>query len=114
MSQTELIAVAAVVGLLGLAVTAWVFWPAFQGAQAARRALGTHRLAIGAILSILVLNACITVPLAPVLHIERGLTTSTFLVAALSTEIPMLIFVYVRLIMPGALTWRELGFRPVA
>jgi membrane protease YdiL (CAAX protease family) len=114
MGQTELIAIAVVLGLLGLAVTLWVFWPAFKGAEAARQALGTHRLAIGAIVSVIVLNALITLPLAPLLHIERGLTTSTFLVVALSTEIPMLLFIYVRLIMPGAVTWHDLGLRPVS
>ena len=52
-------------------------------------------------------------PLAPFLHIEQGLTVTTFTLAALSTDIPMLLIVYVRLIMPGALTWHDLGLRPL-
>jgi membrane protease YdiL (CAAX protease family) len=100
-------------GLLGIAVTAWVFWPAFKGPEAARKAIGTHRLAVGAIISVVVMNAAITLPLAPLLHLDKGFTVSTFIVAALSTEIPMLVFVYVRLIMPGAVTWTQLGLRPL-
>ena len=102
-----------VLGVLGLAITGWVFWPAFRGPEAARRDIGTHRLAIGAWLAVIVLNALITLPLAPFLHIERGLTAGTFVIAALSTDIPMLLVVYVRLIMPGAVTLKELGLRPL-
>ncbi len=112
MAESVLIALL-VLGLLGLGITAWVFWPAFQGAEAARRDLGTHRLAIGAWLAVIVLNALITLPLAPFLHIDQGLTSGTFLIAALSTDIPMLLIVYVRLIMPRAVTWQELGLRPL-
>jgi len=106
---------AAVVGLgvLGIAVTAWVFWPAFRGPEAAREALGTHRLAVGAIISVVVMNAAITLPFAQQLRIDKGFTVSTFIIAALSTEIPMLVFVYARLIMPGAVSWTELGLRPL-
>jgi membrane protease YdiL (CAAX protease family) len=102
-----------VLGLLGLAVTAWVFWPAFKGPEAARKDIGTYRLALGSFVALLVLNAAIDLPLAPVLHLERGLTTGTFLVAALSTDLTMLAFVYIRLVMPGAVTWTELGLRPL-
>jgi membrane protease YdiL (CAAX protease family) len=102
-----------VLGVLGLAITAWVFWPAFKGPQAAREALGTHRLAVGAIISVVVMNAAITVPFAQLLRVDKGFTVSTFIIAALSTEIPMLLFVYLRLIMPGAVTWTELGLRPL-
>jgi membrane protease YdiL (CAAX protease family) len=112
MSPVALAAVV-VLGLLGLAVTAWVFWPAFQGPEAARAAIGTHRLALGAVISVLVLNALITLPIAPLLHLERGFTAGTFVIAALSTEIPMLLFVYVRLVMPGAVSWTDLGLRPL-
>ncbi len=107
------VVVLVVVGLLGLGVCAWVVWPAFQGAAAARQAIGSHRLAIGGVVSVLVMNAAITLPLAPLLRIDRGFTTSTFVLAALSTEIPMLLFLYVRLIMPGAVTWRDLGLVPL-
>ena len=102
---------AAVLGVLGLGITVWVLWPAFRGPEAARRDLGTHRLAIGAWVAVIVLNALITLPLAPFLHLDRGLTTGTFLIAALSSDIPMLVIVYVRLIMPGAVTLEQLGLR---
>jgi CAAX protease family protein len=113
LDRTAIIGVFAVLGLMGLAVTAWVYWPALQGAEAARRAIGTHRLAIGSIISVLVLNAAITLPLAPYLRANGGFTTSTFVIAALSTDIPMLLFVYLRLIAPGAVSWRELGLVPL-
>jgi uncharacterized protein len=106
-------AILIVVAMLGVAVAAWVLIPAFQGRAAAQRDLGSHRLELGAWLSVIVLNALVTLPLAPFLHIEQGLTTGTFLIAALSTDIPMLVIIYVRLIMPGALTWRDLGLKPL-
>jgi uncharacterized protein len=111
MAADPLIGAILVLGLLGLGITTLVFWPAFKGAEAARRDLGTHRLAIGSWLAVIVLNLVITLPLAPFLHIEQGLTSGTFLIAALSTDIPMLLLVYVRLIMPGAVTLEELGLR---
>jgi membrane protease YdiL (CAAX protease family) len=101
-----------VVVVAGL-ITLWVLVPAFQGKEAAERNLGSHRLELGAWLTVIVLNVLITLPLAPFLHIERGLTVGTFAIAALSTDIPMLVIIYVRLIMPGALTWRDLGLRPL-
>jgi membrane protease YdiL (CAAX protease family) len=108
------VAIIALVGILGVAATIWVYRPAFGGTpELARRDLGTHRLALGAVLSVLVLNGLITVPLAPYLHIDQGLTATTFLVAALATEIPMVLFVYVRLVRTRAVTWEELGLRPV-
>jgi membrane protease YdiL (CAAX protease family) len=105
--------VTAVLGVLGIAITAWVFWPAFRGAEAARRDIGTHRLAFGGFFALVVVNAAIALPLAPVLHLETGLTAGTFLVAALTTDITMFGFVYIRLILPGAVTWGELGLRPL-
>jgi membrane protease YdiL (CAAX protease family) len=105
----------AVVAALGIAVTVWVFAPAFQGREAAMRYLGSHRLELGAWVSVLVLNGLITLPLAlsGVLNVQQGLTLGTFVIAALSTDLPMLIFVYVRLIWPGALTWTDLGLKPL-
>jgi uncharacterized protein len=100
-------------GVLGLGVTAWVYRPVFQGPAAARAALGTHRLALGAIVSVVVMNAALTLPFAPFLSLERGFTTFSFLLAALSTQIPMVVFILVRLIWSGAVTWRELGVRPL-
>lgn len=102
-----------VLGVLGIAITAWVFWPCFKGPEAARKHIGTHRLALGSFCALLVVNAAIDLPLAPLLHLERGLTAATFVVAALSTDITLFGFVYLRLVMPGAVTWTELGFRPV-
>jgi uncharacterized protein len=100
--------------VLGLAVSIWVFLPAFKGPEAARQALGTHRLAVGAVLTVVTLNAVLTLPFVLVGHFNlEQITASTFLVAALLTEIPMLIVVYVRLILPGAVTWAELGLRPL-
>ena len=110
----ELIPAAVVAAVIGLAVAVWVFLPAFQGREAARRALGSHRLTFGAWLTVIVLNAILTIPLAfSGFRLEQGLTVGTFVIAALSTDIPMLLIVYVRLIMPGALTWRDLGLRPL-
>lgn len=103
----------AVLGLVGLAVTLWFFWPAFKGSAVARHAIGTHRLTIGALVAVIVLNGIISLPIAGALHIERGFTATSFAVAALSTQIPMLIVVYVRLILPGAVTWTDLGLRPL-
>jgi membrane protease YdiL (CAAX protease family) len=103
----------AVLGILGVVVTVWVYRPAFQGPEAARRHLGTHRLAFGSLVSVLVLNTLLTLPLAPLLRVDRGFTLVSFVVAALSTQIPMVIFVYVRLIRSGAVTWAELGVRPL-
>lgn len=107
------VVILAVLVVIGLAIAVWVFVPAFQGPQAARRDLGSHRLTLGAWLTVIVLNAVITVPLAPALHIDQGLTTGTFVIAALASEIPMLLIVYVRLIMPRSVTWRDLGLRPL-
>src|SRR5437868_380391 len=109
MSPHVTIAIAVLVAVIGLAIAGWVFLPAFQGAEAARRALGSHRLTFAAWVTVIVLNAVITLPLAPFLHIEQGLTAGTFVIAALSTDIPMLLIVYARVIMPGALTWSDLG-----
>ena len=71
--------------------------PGVPGPEAARQALGTHRLAIGAVLAVVVLNALITLPLVGSPTSIEKLTTGTFVIAALSTEIPMLLVVYVRL-----------------
>ena len=105
--------VIAVLSVLGIGATAWVFWPAFRGPEAARRAIGTHRLAVGALVSVIVLSLAMTAPLAGVLHLEEGLSSGKFVVAALLTQIPMLLVVYLRLVLPGAVTWGELGLRPV-
>src|SRR5262249_45346987 len=93
-----LLILAVALGALGLAVTVWVFAPALGGAEVARRDVGTHRLAIGSLVAVIALNAVLTIPIAPLLDVERGLTTGTFVIAALTTEIPMLLIVYFRLV----------------
>jgi membrane protease YdiL (CAAX protease family) len=108
------ILIAAAVLVLGLGVSAWVFLPALQGPEAARRYLGSHRLAFGSLVVVVLVNLVLTVPIAPFIRASGGLTTGTFLIAALSTQIPMLLVIYLRLIAPGALAWRELGLRPLA
>lgn len=113
MARTEVIALAALASVLGIAITLWVYMPAFRGPIAARRDLGTHRLALGSIVSVLVLNFAISLPFAPLLRLDEGMTSATFVIAALSTQVPMLLFVYVRLIRSGAVTWEELGLRRV-
>ena len=90
----------------------WVFAPVFRGPQAARQHVGTHRLALGMLAAILVANAVLTLPLVNQVS-PAGLTTGTFMVAALATQVPMLAVLYSRLIAPGAMTWRELGLRPM-
>ncbi len=103
----------AVLGVLGVAASLWVFWPAFKGPEAARQAIGTHRLTLGALFSVIVLSLAITAPIAPLLHLDQGLRSTSFVVAALLTQIPMLLVVYLRLVLPGAVTWAELGLRPL-
>jgi membrane protease YdiL (CAAX protease family) len=108
------IIVIVVLGVLGLAVMGWVFWPAFKGPEVAQQAVGTHRLAIGGLIAVLVLSLAMAAPIAPLLHLEQGLQSSySFVVAALLTQIPMVLVVYLRLVLPGAVTWAELGLRPV-
>ena len=113
MQAPVVVLLGAVVVVLGLGIALWALLPGFQGQEKARRALGSHRLTFGAWLTVIVLNAIITLPLAPYLHIDQGLTAGTFIIAALSTDIPMLLIVYVRVIMPRALTWQDLGLRPL-
>jgi membrane protease YdiL (CAAX protease family) len=108
---TATVIVVGVLLLLGLVITAWVFVPAFRGRERAAAALGTHRLALGSIVAVVVLNAILTLPLAPFLRLDRGLTSGTFVLAAAATQIPMLLVVYVRLVRPGVMTWQQLGLR---
>jgi membrane protease YdiL (CAAX protease family) len=98
---------------LGALVLVWVFWPVFRGREAARRDVGTLRLAFGSLVAVLVLNGALTLPLAGSLDIEGGLTTNTFLIAALTTQLPMLAVIVGRFVAPGAATWQELGLRPL-
>src|SRR5579872_6145339 len=112
-SQTALIAILAVVAVLGIGVALYVLLPGFIAPRFAREDLGTHRLEFGAWLTVIVLNALLAIPLAPFLHLDQGLTAGTFVIAALTTDVPMLIIIYVRLILPRAVTWTELGLKPL-
>lgn len=99
----------------GPLVTYWVFAPLRWGREAAWRDLGTHRLAVGSVVVVLLGAALLTASAAPLLRTLRsgGFDVLAFLVAALSTQIPMLLVVYLRLVVPGALSWQELGLRPL-
>ena len=101
--------------LVVLATLVWVFRPVFQGAEAARRDLGTHRLTFGALVSVLVVAGLLTLPIGFVQGPRLGadFTTFTFVLAILATEGSMLLVLYARLIAPGAVTWRDLGLRPI-
>jgi len=109
------IAIYAVRAIVSVGILVLVFRPAFLGREAAQAAIGSHRLAIGGVISVLVMNVLLTVPLvrSGLLQLDGGFTTGSFILAAFSTDLPMLIFVYVRLVMPGAVSWRELGLVPV-
>jgi uncharacterized protein len=104
-------AVLSVLLVSGFAVAGWVFVPALRGREAAQKAVGSYRLAFGSVIVVFLLNGLLTLPLAPLLRGGGGLTTGTFLVAALATQIPMLLVVYFRLVAPGALTWEDLGLK---
>jgi membrane protease YdiL (CAAX protease family) len=97
--------------LIGLGVAAWVLVPAFRGREAAMAAVGSHRLALGSIITVLVLSTLALLPFRSDLRLDSGLTTRTFLISAVATDVPMLLVVYVRLVMPGVLSWRDLGLR---
>ena len=111
MAPQLVVALLAVVVVLGVGIALWVLIPGFQGPEAAQKDLGSLRLTFGAWLTVIVLNAVITLPLVPFLRLDQGLTAGTFVIAALSTDVPMLLIVYLRLIRPGAVTWEDLGLR---
>jgi membrane protease YdiL (CAAX protease family) len=113
MSQTVIVLILAFLIMLGVAATVWVFIPAFRGPEAARRDLGSHRLEIGMWLTALVLVALVAVPLGLILHVGPELDTTTLVISALGTDIPLLLVLYLRLILPGALKWSDLGLKPL-
>ena len=115
MSTPVAVGIAAAVVVVALLITGWAFVPAFQGREAAMRHLGSHRLELSAWLSVIVLDGIITLPLTltGVIKLDQGLTVGTFVIAALATDLPMLLVVYLRVIMPGALTWRDVGLKPL-
>jgi membrane protease YdiL (CAAX protease family) len=110
--QVTILILAGVV-VLGVGSSVWVLAPAFQGAEAARRDLGSHRLEFGGWLTSLVLIGLIAVPASLILRVGPELNMGTFVVSALATDIPLIVFLYVRLILPGALTWQDLGLKPL-
>jgi membrane protease YdiL (CAAX protease family) len=113
MSVPLAIGILAVLVMLGLACAVWVFAPAFRGPEAARRDLGSHRLEYGGFLTALVLIGLVSLPIGRLFNVGPDLTLNTFVVSALATDVPLLLFVYLRLILPGAMTWTELGLKPL-
>jgi uncharacterized protein len=107
---------AAALVVLALVTTVWVFRPVFEGPDAARKDLGTHRLAFGSLVVVLLVTGLLTLPMAAVQRAasaREGFTTGTFVSAILATEVSMLLVLYARLIAPRAVTWRDLGLRPL-
>jgi membrane protease YdiL (CAAX protease family) len=100
--------------VLAIAITVWVIRPAFQGPQRARQLLGTHRLALGSIVAVLLGSVLVALPF-------RGLVDDSgrfdavwqIIAASIATQLPMVALVYGRVIAPGALGWRDLGLRPL-
>ena len=102
--------------LVAVATTVWVFRPAFEGPEAAKKDLGTHRLAFGSLVVVLFLTGLFTLPMAAVQRAasaREAFTTGSFVSAILATEASMLMVLYFRLIAPGAVSWRDLGLRPL-
>ena len=99
--------------LLGLAVCAWVFAPVRGGKEAAQQDLGTYRLSFGLVVAVLVLNFVLTLPLALNGDDDRVFSTTTFALAAVATQVPILVVVFARLIGPGAVSWQQIGLRPL-
>lgn len=99
--------------LAGLPIATWVFLPVFRGPDAARRHLGTHRLAIGSLAIVVLLAGVLSIPLIPVM-LNDSLSAPTFVAAAIATYVPMILLLYARLVAPGALDWSDLGLRPIS
>jgi membrane protease YdiL (CAAX protease family) len=95
----------------GVAISIWTFVPVMQGAEAARRDIGTYRLSVGMIVAVLVLNAFLTLPFRIDPASLQNFSVQTFALAALATQIPIVAVVYARLIWPHALTWPDLGLK---
>jgi uncharacterized protein len=96
--------------VVGLAISAVFMWPAFHGPEAARKAVGSQLLVIGAIVAVLTLNVLFTLPFIERLR-DQPLTIGDFAIAALSTQVPILLVLWGRLVAPGAVSWQELGLR---
>ena len=98
-------------GILSAAIGVWLFAPTARGAAAARAHLGTHRLALASLVVVLAINSIVTLPIAGRVRAEDGFSMTTFVVAALATQLPMLLVVFARAVAPGAVSLQELGLR---
>jgi len=96
--------------LAAVAITIWTFLPALRGPEAAREDVGTHRLVFGCAVAVLLVSSVLTVPLARDLR-DASFTLSSFVPAALATQIPLLGVLFARLVWPRAVSWQELGLR---
>ena len=94
----------------GLLAVGWVVATGVGGGDRARRHLGTVRLSLGCLAVVLLIHSLLTLPLAPLVTGGR-LTIFTFLLAALATQVPMLLVLYLRIVHSGAASWSELGLR---
>lgn len=99
--------------IAGGLVAVWLYQPVFGGRESARAYVGSHRLAVSAVVVVFLLNALLGIPFAPLLGDGRGIRLETFLVAAATTQVPMLFVLFTRLVLPGALSWQDLGLRPL-
>jgi membrane protease YdiL (CAAX protease family) len=104
--------IVAAVAVAAVAIAVWTFLPALRGPEAARRDVGTHRLAFGCAVTVLLMSTLLGLPFARDLR-DGPFTLATFAPVALATQVPMLLVVYARLIWPHAVTWHELGLRPL-
>jgi membrane protease YdiL (CAAX protease family) len=98
--------------LVGVAIIIWTFRPALRGPEAAQQDVGTHRLVLGCCVAVLLLSTLLTIPLTRELR-SAPFTLANFVPAALATQIPILVVLYARLIWPRAVTWQDLGLRPM-
>lgn len=94
-----------------VALMVWVLRPAFRGPEAARRDLGTWRLAVGGLVVAVALALVLSAPVVLLIGPGGGMTVPAFLASIAATELPMLGLVYVRVVRPRALAWRDLGLR---
>ena len=80
------ILILAAVVAVGVGGSVWVLAPAFQGPDAARRDLGSHRLEFGGWLTALILTAVLAVPATLILHVGPELTLFDYDVYAFCSD----------------------------
>ena len=103
------------VALVAIAISAWVLMPAFQGPERARRALGSHRLALGSIVTVLFASNALALLIPSLVNREGSLESVWQLIAlSLLSQVPMVGLVYFRVLAPRALTAGDLGLRPLS